>query len=169
MPARTRKPAEVPAPMKEAYDWISNAADDVCAHHLTKEYADLAREMAASLARKRPSPLATGSLVGWACGVLYALGRVNFLFDPAQRPHLSAAQLCSIFRVSKSTGAAKAKRIEQLLKIRVMDPRWTLPIRLAENPVAWLLEFNGVVVDARSLPKELQEAAHRKGLIPYVP
>ncbi len=91
------------------------------------------------------------------------------MFDQSQTPYLSAEQLCSIFRVSKSTGAAKAKRIEQLLRIRVMDPKWSLPSRLADNPVAWWIEFNGVVLDARTLPKEIQEIVYRKGLIPYVP
>ena len=155
--------------MKERYEWVRTATDDVCAHHLNDEYAALARDMAATLARKRPSPLSSGSLEGWACGILYALGRVNFMFDQTQTPCLSAEQLCSIFRVSTSTGGSKAKRIEQLLRIRVMDPKWTLPSRLADNPVAWLVEFNGIVVDVRHLPKELQEFAFRKGLIPYVP
>ncbi|MHB0971646.1 MAG: DUF6398 domain-containing protein [Thermoanaerobaculia bacterium] len=160
---------DVPEAMRETYEWLCHATDDVCAHHLNKEYAVLARQMAAALARKRPSPLARGSHEGWACGILYALGRVNFMFDQTQTPCLSAEQLCSIFRVSASTGAAKAKRIEQLLRIRVMDPKWSLPSRLADNPIAWLIEFNGVVLDARALPKELQEIAYRKGLIPYVP
>ena len=161
--------SDVPEAMREVYEWLRHAIDDVCAHHLSEEYAVLGRTMTAALARKRPSPLARGSLEAWACGILYALGRVNFMFDQTQTPYLSAEQLCSIFRVSKSTGAAKAKRIEQLLRIRVMDPRWSLRSRLADNPMAWLIEFNGVILDARALPKEIQEILYRKGLIPYVP
>lgn len=161
--------SDVPDAMRETHEWLRHAIDDVCAHHLSEEYAVLGSRMAAALARKRPSPLASGALESWACGILYALGRVNFMFDQSQTPYLSAEQLCSIFRVSKSTGAAKAKRIEQLLRIRVMDPKWSLPSRLADNPVAWWIEFNGVVLDARTLPKEIQEIVYRKGLIPYVP
>jgi hypothetical protein len=155
--------------MRETYDWIVNATDNVCAHHLSAEYASLAREMAGALARKRPSPLLSGSLESWACGILYTLGRINFLFDRASSPFLSAEQLCSVFRVSKSNGAARAKTIERLLKVRVLDPRWTLPSLLADHPTAWLVEFDGLIVDARMLPKELQEVAYRKKLIPYIP
>jgi len=153
--------------MLETYEWITNATDEVCRHHLNEEYAVLARELAGALARKRPSPLNSGSLESWACAILYALGRVNFLFDRTQTPFFSAEQLCSVFRISKSSAAAKAKRIADLLRIGVIDPRWTLPSRLPDHPTAWLIELNGFIVDARGLPKE--EVAYRKGLIPYLP
>jgi uncharacterized protein DUF6398 len=155
--------------MLETYEWIANATDEVCRHHLNEEYAALARELAAKLARKRPSPLNTGSLESWACAILYALGRVNFLFDSTQTPFFSADQLCSVFRVSKSSAAAKAKRIADLLRMAFLDPQWTLPSRLADHPTAWLIEVNGFIVDARELPPELQELAYRKGLIPFLP
>ena len=35
--------------------------------------------------------------------------------------------------------------------------------------MAWMLEVNGLIVDARQMPREFQEAAYRAGLIPYVP
>jgi hypothetical protein len=37
---------------------------------------------------------------------------------------------------------------------------------LANSPVAWLIEFNGLIVDARTLPLDVQAEARRKGLIP---
>ena len=48
-------------------------------------------------------------------------------------------------------------------------PRWTLPSRMDENPVAWMLEVNGFLMDIRNAPRELQEVAFEKGLIPYIP
>lgn len=50
-----------------------------------------------------------------------------------------------------------------------MHPEWCLPSTLEENPLAWLIEVNGLVVDARMMPKEIQEEAYLLGLIPYVP
>ena len=47
--------------------------DAVCRTHLTDEYAALARELAAALARKRPSPLMRGHCETWACGVMYEM------------------------------------------------------------------------------------------------
>jgi hypothetical protein len=40
---------------------------------------------------------------------------------------------------------------------------------LEDNPLVWTLEVNGLPVDARWMPREVQEEAYRLGLIPYVP
>ena len=55
------------------------------------------------------------------------------------------------------------------LRIRLMEPSWTLPSRLADNPSAWLVEVNGMVVDVRKLSREIQEEAYRRGMIPFLP
>ena len=34
--------------------------------------------------------------------------------------------------------------------------------------MAWIIMFNGFMIDARTLSREIQEAAYEKGLIPYV-
>jgi hypothetical protein len=73
------------------------------------------------------------------------------------------------FGVSEATGSAKSKAIRDLLKIHPLDPEWTLPGRMDENPMAWMIEVNGLIVDARRLPRQIQEEAFRKGLIPYIP
>jgi hypothetical protein len=51
----------------------------------------------------------------------------------------------------------------------MMEPRWTLPSRMENNFMAWNVMLNGFIVDARRLPRHLQEEAYRKGLIPYLP
>jgi hypothetical protein len=48
-------------------------------------------------------------------------------------------------------------------------PEWTLPGRMEDNPLVWMLEVNGLMLDIRRAPRELQEIAFRKGLIPYIP
>jgi hypothetical protein len=74
---------------------------------------DGARAMAAALCRKRPSPLASGQPRTWACGIVYVLGRINFLDDPSFAPHMTTAQLCAGFGVGESTVHAKARVIEK--------------------------------------------------------
>ena len=44
-----------------------------------------------------------------------------------------------------------------------------LPGRMDDSLLPWLISVNGFIVDARSLPRPLQEEAYRKGLIPYLP
>lgn len=51
---------KVPEKMRGVYDEIIALTDAVCVRHLSQEYADLSRRMAATLSHKRPSPLASG-------------------------------------------------------------------------------------------------------------
>jgi hypothetical protein len=160
---------KVPTMTRPLFDAVVELTDQVCTQYLTEEYATLARALTAALARRRPSPLTRGRINIWACGVVYAIGAANFLFDPAQTPHMRGADVCVVFGVSPSAGAAKGREIMRMFHIGQLDPRWCLPSKLADNPLAWLVEFNGVVVDVRHLPRDVQEAAHRRGLIPFVP
>jgi len=141
----------------------------VCDEHLTDEYADLAREMTTAPIRKRPSPLDSGQTPSWAAGVLCALGQVNFLFDEDDEPHRAATDLCDRVGVSQSTGSRYARRIRDDLDLKPFDPDWALASEADENPMAWMIQVNGMLVDARDMPKEVQEEAARKDLIPYVP
>jgi hypothetical protein len=159
----------VPAAMMPIYENLVRLTEEFCEQHLNAEYAELCRQMAAALCRKRPSPLVQGTQKAWGCGIVYTLGRVNFLFDRSQTPHVSASELRSHFGVGQSTASEKAKRIQESLKIDVFDPRWTLASRLADNPRVWQIMINGLVVDAREAPRGIQEEAVRRELIPYLP
>ncbi len=165
----TKKSNRVPKAMQMVFSKITALTDSFCDKHLTKEYADLSRRLVAALARKRPSPLARGKPEVWACGAIYALGTVNFLFDRTQTLHMRADEICAAFGVNKSTGGAKAKLIRDMFKMSYFDPTWTLPSRMDENPLVWMLNVNGFIMDVRSAPREIQEIAFQKGLIPYIP
>jgi hypothetical protein len=78
-------------------------------------------------------------------------------------------ELCSVFGVSQSSGASKAKIIRDMLKTYQLDPNWCLPSKVDDNPMVWLLKVNGMMVDIRHAPRELQVIAYEKGLIPYIP
>ena len=71
--------------------------------------------------------------------------------------------------VSKSTASSTAAEIRKWLKIDQFSAEWTLPSRMEDNPFLWLVEVDGFVLDARSLPLELQVECAELGLIPYVP
>ena len=53
--------------------------------------------------------------------------------------------------------------------MRQFDPDWCLPSKVDSNPFVWLLTVNGIPVDVRYMPREVQEVAYLKGLIPYIP
>jgi len=159
----------VPKKMAARYQEIVAITDAFCAEHLNEEYAMLCRSMAATLARKRPSPLERGRANTWAAGITHAIGRVNFLFDKTQKPHMRADALSAALGLSKSTVGNKSREITKLLNIGMMDPQWTLPSQMEDNTMAWMISVNGFIVDVRSMPREVQEVAYQKGLIPYLP
>ena len=94
---------------------------------------------------------------------------MNFLFDRTQRPHLTGDDLSDLTGVPKSTLTNKAKLIRDLLRIGQMEPEFCRRELLASNPMAWMIQVNGFVVDARTMPREVQEEARRRGLIPDIP
>ena len=144
----------VPRKMREKYETITEITDGFCREHLS---------------RKRPSPLESGRTRSWAAGIVYALGRVNFLSDDSHEPYMRMTDLCERIRVSQSTASNKSREIWNKLDLMQLDPDWCLPSMLEDNLLAWMIEVNGLIVDARMMPREVQEEAYRLGLIPYVP
>ena len=159
----------VPATARPAYDAIVALTDAFCREQLDGEYVALCRKLAGALARKRPSPLLGGKPTTWACGIIRTIGWVNYLDDKGHTPHMKLTAIDKAFGVAESTGQGKSKTIRTLLKIRTFDPHWTLPSQMDKNPMAWMIEINGFILDARHLKREFQEEAFRQGLIPYIP
>lgn len=181
-PEKTKKPNQRPRRARSAVGGSTSSSeaqavlatliemtDSFCKEFLNDEYAELCRKLAAGLARKRPSPLLQGRLESWACGIVRTIGWVNYLDDRSQEPHLKLPFIDKAFGVAESTGQGKSKAIRTMFKIRNFDPRWTLPSKMGENPMVWTLEVNGFLMDIRNAPRELQEVAFEKGLIPYIP
>jgi len=167
--AKNARSRSVPKSMQATYDALVALTDDFCRDHLNDEYRDLARDMAAALCRKRPSPVSSGQPRTWACGIIYVLGQINFLTDPSTKPYMSTADLCAAFGVGQSTVFAKARVISNALDTSRWNPKWSLKSMLDMNPLIWMAEVNGFLVDLRDMPREVQEIAFEKGMIPYIP
>ena len=164
------KPTQTtPSPTREKHDAIMALIEPFCRERLNDEYLDLCRKLAGTLARKRPSPLINGTAAAWACGIIRAIGWANFLDDRTQQPHMKLPEIDQALGVSTATGQGRSKAIRDLLKIKPFDPAWTLPSRMDRNPMAWLIQVNGMIVDVRHMPREIQEEALRRGMIPYLP
>jgi hypothetical protein len=163
------KSDRIPDSMHSKFASITSKTDAFCQRYLNDEYRQLVRTAVAALCRKRPSPLLRGSEDFWAAGVIHAVGAANFVFDKSQTPHCNAPDIYSFFGVASSTGQGKSKQIRQWLKIHPFSFQWGLPSKFDSNPLIWMLTVNGMMVDVRHLPIEVQEVAYQKGLIPYVP
>jgi hypothetical protein len=161
--------AQAPKSVCKTVDEIEAFTDRFCAERLDAEYADLCRRLIGKLARNGPTPLVRGAPRIWAAGVLYAVGRANFIFDCSQPIHLSGDELATLTGVPKTTMANKARRICDLVDLGPLDFEFSRRDLLQRNPLAWLVEVNGIPVDVRWLPPEVQAEARRRGLIPDLP
>jgi hypothetical protein len=155
--------------MQARYGEIVAVTDDFSHRYLNQEYAALAQRMTAALCRKRPNPVTAGQARTWACGILHSLGQMNFLSDRATKPHMTTSEMCAAFGVGQSTASAKAALIRRVLNLHPFDPNWSLQSLLDKNPLVWMLQINGVILDIREAPRHVQEIALAQGLIPYLP
>jgi hypothetical protein len=165
-----RKGKRAPAAsVDEVFAEIVRRTDAFCRAHLNAEYAELSRMLAENLYNEPDAPLLKGTPEGWAAGVVFTVGWVNFLSDPSQTPHLKTADFCRLVGVSQATVMARSKVIRTLYDLIPMDPRLTLPSRLDDNMLVWLIELeNGMIDDARRYPRSVQERLVAAGMIPHV-
>jgi hypothetical protein len=140
-----------------------------CDDKLNEEYYNLALKLTAKIARKRPSPLSSGKAATWAAAIIHALGMVNFLFDKSQTPHIQSTDISDWFNLSTSTISAKSKSIRDMISINQFDYSWTLPSKMDDHPMMWMVMVDGFIIDIRQAPYELQLQALESGVIPYIP
>lgn len=160
--------AAVPKTFAERFTALVGLTDAFCEARLNDEYRHMCREMAVSICQ-RGSPVRKGKPGGWAAGIVYALGRVNFLGDPSQNPHMKSKEIAEGFGVSMATMQAKKKVIWDGLDLMQLHPDWCLSSFVDDNPMIWMLKVNGFIMDIRTAPREVQAVAYEKGLIPYIP
>ena len=159
----------VPKTMQEKYNELATIIEPYCDNYLSDEYKTLCIHALEKLCRKRPSPLTSGTARTWAAGIIYSIGQNNFIFDRSQSIHMTASELVEPLGVAKTTAASKAAEIRKMLKIDHFNSEWVLASDIEKNPMLWLVEVNGLVVDARRLPLEVQIECVQRGLIPFVP
>jgi hypothetical protein len=159
---------------RERFRQLIELTDGFCRQRLKPleaEFIVCCRMLAAACCQKG-TPIVEGraKAKSWAAAIVYTIGWVNFLSDPGFEPTLSGEDMAAGFGLSVGTMQRRSVEIREGLEIIRLDPNWTLPSRMSENPLIWLVEDqNGLVVDIRMLPREEQVKAFEAGVIPYVP
>src|ERR1700686_2863093 len=115
---------QIPESLRDDCEEIFKLTDAFCAEHLDAEYGQLCRKLIAKLARKRPSPLPRGDLRIWAATAIYAVGSINFLFDPSQDIFMTGDQISVLTGIPKSTLTNKAKQVRDSLKLSQFHPEF---------------------------------------------
>ncbi|TWU00384.1 Plasmid pRiA4b ORF-3-like protein [Botrimarina colliarenosi] len=161
-------PQGVPEAFRPIYEDLVRLTDEFCNERLDDEYQQLCRQMAVALCQKG-SPVVRGKREGWACGIVYTVGWVNFLQDASFQPHVRSEEIAERFSVSMATMHNKAKVLREGLDVVQLDPDWSVPSRLKDNPFVWLVEMQGgFIVDTRMLPPSEQQKLVDAGIIPFV-
>ena len=158
----------VPKKNRRLFEQIVELIDAFCDAHLNENYKELCEHMTSAICRTH-LPLSRSSPAAWAGGIVHAVGWVNFLHDPKQSPHMTSAQLAERLGVSQETMMAKSKIIRDELNLMPLDPDWCLPELLKDNPLVWMFDVDGLVMDIRMAPRDVQEEAYEMGLIPFIP
>jgi hypothetical protein len=148
---------------------ISALIKDFCKARLTESYAEVCERLLASAYGKWRLPLEGGKARSWAAGVVHVAGMIHFLHDPASEPYMKLGDIAPHFGISPATMANKSREIREAGKISPLDPRFCLPEMVADNPLVWLKQVNGIIVDLHTQPLEVQQAALKAGMIPFIP
>ncbi len=159
----------IPAQTRPAHDTIVSLIDRFCQVNLTPEYQTLCRELAAVLARKRPSPLLRGKPEVWACAVIRVIGWVNFLDGGNEKPHMKLTAIDKVFGVAESTAQGKAKAIRDMLRIRSFDADWTLPSQMHRLPKPLTIPMGLLVIHRNLDDTENETGEHQAFLIRQPP
>jgi len=165
MAQRSRKISESE---KAVFESIVELTRSFCLQFPDGDFAEICEEMIRGtfdasdcMMRGRPE--------SWAAGTLYTVAWINFLHRKDTKSGLDAETIAQTYDVSTSTIHSKSKALRQALDLIQLDPAYTLPEMLNENPFIWLMNINGTMVDIREASPEILEAAFVEGLIPYIP
>jgi hypothetical protein len=120
------KGVNVPNAMAARYVEIAGLIEKFCDEKLNDEYKDISLRALQKLSRKRPSPLEKGKARTWACGIVYAVGSNNFIFDKSQPINMTAAEIAEWFGLAKSTAGSKAAEVSDTLKLHYLNPEFLL-------------------------------------------
>ena len=159
---------EVPPDLREIFFELIALTDKFCDERLNDEYKQVCRRLAAAVCQPG-APVGRGKRAGWACGIVYTVGWANFLTDPNAEPYLRPEQIFEWFGVSQATMFNRVRDIRDGFDLLRFDPELTVRSRMEKNPFARNFIVNGIPIDVRYEPLEVQQAFYNQGLIPYVP
>jgi len=134
---------------------IVESISPFCREFLDEEYEDLCVRLADKMARKRAVPFVSGQIPIWAGSVVYAIGQINFLFDPSSMPHVAPDDICDYFGVKKTTISNKAKAIRDMFKLSYFDREFSTAAIAEKDPFKDLVVVDGFIVPKSSLPLDL--------------
>jgi len=96
---------------------IKNLIHGFCEQNLNQEYENFCLRLCDRLGRKRKINILRSSSEQWAASIVYAIARLNFLFDKDNEHFITADEICDYYQTKKSTTGNKATQIEKLCNL----------------------------------------------------
>ena len=115
--------------IKEIEELIVEFSDE----HLNDEFKALNLKLLNALVNCDEINLKRGKPENWACGIVYAIGQLNFLFERSFPPYVHQDFLCAYFDATKQTTWNKSRDIRRLLKLKLNDKKYTSKFILSLN------------------------------------
>ncbi len=143
--------------LKEREKQLVEHTAGFCRAHLDEEYAGLSEKLIKKMSRKRHVPYETGRLDIWAAAIIYALARINFLFDKKHVPHTTLDDIANHFGVTKGTFTQKGKAIIDMFGLFYWDEEFSSEKNKASNPFKGFVMIDGLIVNVKTLKPERQD------------
>ncbi|MFH1005936.1 MAG: DUF6398 domain-containing protein [Candidatus Latescibacterota bacterium] len=102
---------------KERLQEIKSIVHSFCEERLDEELEGYALKLCDAIGRKRKINILRGKKEVWAASAVYAIARLNFLFDQKSDHYISVEDICNFFDSKKSTIANKATQIGNICKL----------------------------------------------------
>ena len=133
-----------------------------CEKKLDDDYRQLCEKLIRKMGRKIDVPFQRGKLEIWAAAVVYALGKINFLFDKSFDPFMKAEAISEYFGTKNSTVSNKARLIQDMFDLQYFDSVFSTQKMMHGNPFLNMVVVDGFAVPLDSLPEDLQEFVRKE-------
>jgi len=126
--------------------------DAFCEAKLSPQLASYVHALWDKIGRKRTYVITGGKKEVWASAVVYAIARLNFLFDRDNPDYLPPADICGFFGTKKSTTANKAAQIQKACRLQMGHEGLCDP---AISDSLTLVKLSNGMVIPKSMAREL--------------
>jgi len=141
--------------IKEKEEKLIELTRTFCDQKLDDDYKNLCEKLIKKLSKKRDVPFQRGKIEIWAAAVVYAIGSINFLFDRAFEPYMTAEQISKYFGLKSTTVANKAREIKRIFNLWHYNPEFSTQRMTENNPFNNLVMVDGLIVPLDTLPNYL--------------
>ena len=101
--------------------------------YLDKEFKTLNLKLLKKLEKRDYVSLNRGKIENWTCGIIFAIGQLNFLFERSFSPYVNNDQLCYYFNVKKQNMWIKSRNIRKLLNLKLGNEDFSTKFVLSLN------------------------------------